>query len=240
MNDESTKAGFTLLEVLLVIGILSAIMYAIYLTFTSTLSSATYVENLSDIKQAGRAFMRILARDLSSAYLVSNSYVPREGAKFVNPTFFIGKHDSIEGREMDRVAFTSLAHKIVVISRSAEEGKLPINQSEHSQISYFVDTNEPGLLFRFDAPRFVRIELDELYGGFLQSDLNLYRYPILENVASFSLAYYDWITRDWSDEWDSTKTGRLPGLVKVTLVLKDASGNEERFFNLIEIPRGMR
>jgi len=232
--------GFTLLEVLLVVGILSAIMYAIYLTFTSTLSSSQYVQNLEDIKQEGRAFMRIFSRELSSAYLSTDSYVPREGQRYKSPAFFIGINDTYEGREMDKIIFTSLAHRIVVISPGDTSNKLPINQSEHAIISYFHDSYTPGVLFRFDAPRFVSVESAELFGGSLPSDLNSYRYPMLQNVHEFSLQYYDWISRTWSDEWDSTRVNRLPGLVKVTLVLKDASGNTERFFNLVALPRGMR
>lgn len=242
MNPDRQKVekGFTLLEVLLVIGILSAIMYSIYLTFTSTLGSSSYVEQLADIKQEGRAFMRIFAREVSSAYLTSESYVPKEGQKFINTTFFIGINDSLEGKEMDKILFTSMAHRIIVISKDANSAKLPVNQSEHAVISYFVDSSEPGILFRFDAPQFVTVESTELFGGSLPSDLNSYRYPLLDNVNEFSLQYYDWISRTWADEWDSTKTNRLPALVKVTLVLKDISGNTEKFFNLIEVPRGMR
>lgn len=232
--------GFTLLEVLLVIAILSAIMYSIYLTFTSTLSSSSYVEKIADIREQGRAFMRIFGREVSSAYLVNQSYLLKEGEKFNNPTYFIGINDSYEGKEMDKIIFTSMAHRIVVISKDADSGKLPLNQSEHALISYFMDSSAPGILFRFDAPQFITVESAELFGGSLPGGLNSYRYPLLENVSEFSLQYYDWISRTWADDWDSTKTNRLPALVKVTLVISDESGNTERFFNLIEIPRGMR
>jgi prepilin-type N-terminal cleavage/methylation domain-containing protein len=240
MYKKKDNYGFTLLEVLLVIGILSAIMYSIYLTFTSTLSSSSYVEQLADIRQQGRAFIRIFSREIASAYLISQSYVPKEGQKFNNPTFFIGINDSLDGKEMDKILFTSMAHRIIVISKDADSGKLPVNQSEHAVLSYFVDSSAPHVLFRFDAPQFVTVEGAELFGGSLPSDINSYRYPLLDNVAEFSLQYYDWVSRTWSDEWDSTKTNRLPALVKVTLVLEDTSGNTERFFNLIEVPRGIR
>lgn len=243
MNEKDAKItgdGFTLLEVLLVIAILSAIMYSIYLTFTSTLSSISYVEKVANIKQQGRAFMRIFAREVSSAYLISQSYITKEGQNLNNPTFLIGINDSYEGKEMDKIIFTSMAHRIVVISKDANSGKLPVNQSEHAVISYFVDSSEPGVLFRFDAPLFVTVESAELFGGSLPSNLNSYRYPLLENVSELSLQYFDWISRTWSDDWDSTKTNRLPGLVKITLVLSDESGNTEHFFNLIDVPRGMR
>ncbi len=240
MIGKSGERGFTLLEVLLVIAILSAIMYSIYLTFTSTLSSSAYVEELAEIKQQGRAFMRIFEREVSSAYLINQSYVPREGQRFNNPTFFIGINDSYNGKEMDKILFTSLAHRIVVISKEANSDKLPVNQSEHAVISYFVDTSEPGVLFRFDAPRFITVESAELFGGSLPSEINSFRYPLLENVEELALQYYDGLSRTWSDEWDSTKTNRLPAMVKITLVLSDSSGNKEKFFNLIEVPGGMR
>ncbi len=240
MIDKLEAKGFTLLEVLLVITILSAIMYSIYLTFTSTVSSSAYVEELADIKQQGRAFIRIFEREVSSAYLMNQSYVPKEGQKFNNPTFFIGINDNYNGKEMDKILFTSLAHRIVVISKEADSGELPVNQSEHAVISYFMDGSEPWVLFRFDAPQFITVESAELFGGSLRSEINSFRYPLLENVSEFSLQYYDWISRTWYDEWDSTKTSRLPAMVKVTLVLSGSSGNAERFFNLIEVPRGMR
>ncbi|HEY4716058.1 MAG TPA: prepilin-type N-terminal cleavage/methylation domain-containing protein [bacterium] len=233
------KKGFTLIEVLLVVAILALIMSSVYMTFTSTLKSKTYVEEISNLRQEGRAFMRIFQRNVSAAYLSAQSYVPKQGQQFQPNTFFIGIHDTYNGRDMDRLLFTSLGHMIVVSGRYHGEGEVPIGQSEHAVAGFFALSDYPGVIYLFDAPFFANVPFSDLVAGLL-GDLNKYRFPVMDGVVEFSVQYFDWVMKDWKNEWDSTKNNRLPIMVKSTLVLSDSSGREEPFYTLVELPRAIK
>jgi general secretion pathway protein J len=52
---------------------------------------------------------------------------------------------------------------------------------------------------------------------------------VAEDVDEFDLRYFDPVTQQWTDSWDSSNAtgqlGRLPSQVKVTLVLRHGPGD---------------
>jgi len=211
MQNRFRTGGFTLIEVLVAFGILALVMGAVYSSVTSSLDATRYVEERSEVYQIGRQVIFRLARELSSAYLENVGY-----------TFFKGEHDQVEGRRMDKLSFTTLAHRM---------SPMPIKgftDSEHAAVAYYwkIEYNEDEkpiltLLYRESTGFGVEIGGEE--------------YELSDGLRELDIRYFQGSTGSWLDEWDSQLQGGLPTAVAISIYLTDSSGVEVPFRTIVPL-----
>jgi general secretion pathway protein J len=96
------------------------------------------------------------------------------------------------------------------------------HESDQAEIGYFV-SRDPEQSGKYDLVRREAKRLDNLpaKGGIVN--------VLAEDVESFHLQYFEPISGDWVDQWDSTQPAgqfeRLPLQVWVTLVMKGGPGD---------------
>jgi general secretion pathway protein J len=220
----SSERGFTLIEMLIAVGVLAAICVLIYGAFAGMRGSKEAVGRIGDRNHEGREALRRISRELSSAYL--SLHKPLDPNLLVQATAFIGTR----GTPADRIDFVAFAHRR--LDRNAHE-------SDQCEISYYgspdpKDTAVTDLVRRTSA----RIDLYPEKGGrvdVLATDIDL-----------FELKYLDPQTGMWTESWDSTDAtheNQMPAYVHVTLVLnggrRAAAGRGQgtlRFETKIGIP----
>ena len=95
------RGGFTLLEVVVALGVLALIGTLTFSTIASALNTRDLLEKDDRVNHYARVAMTRLRRDLSLAYLTKNT-----SALNTYRTIFVGKDNS----EEDRVWFASLSH----------------------------------------------------------------------------------------------------------------------------------
>lgn len=194
--------GMTLIEVVVAIGILAMVSVLIHGVIDS-LTRGRKAEGLRTERahEAREALQRIV-RDVSAAYL--SMHVPSVTALMTNKTAFVGRSSS----PFDRLDFTAFAHR-----RTERDS----HESDEAEVGYFVvaDPDAPDkmdLVRREQTP----IDLDPLKGGVVN--------VVAEDVTEFEVRYFDPMTSQWVDTWDSMQvTGqpnRLPLQVSVRLVLR--------------------
>jgi len=194
--------GFTLVEVLIAVAILSLICTLLYGAFDGLQRSKEGVTRLADRYHEGRAALQRIAYELSAAYI--SAHAPPDLNLVTTKTAFIGTRDSPAAR----VDFNSFSNR-----RYDKDSK----ESDQAEISYFGSPNPDGSgqtdLARRISPR---LDLEPEHGGRVEvmaTDLDL-----------FELEYLDAANGQWTDKWDSTQAlgqhNRLPLQVRVLLVLK--------------------
>lgn len=198
--------GFTLVELLVAIAILSFISVLIYNAFASMKRSREGVERLQDRYREGRLAMARITRELQSAYI--SLHAPILASLLVQRTAFIGT----TGTPADRLDFASFSNRR--LDRNS-------HVSDQCELSYFGSPNpeQPGIT---DLARRVSttLDLDPKKGGRVE--------VMATDIDLFDLQYLDPLTGNWLDTWDTTQaiTGqpaRLPVQVKVILVLNGGS-----------------
>lgn len=200
-SNIARRRGFTLVELLVAIGILAMISTLIYGAFAGLKTSREGLMRVGDRYQEGRLAMRRVNRELQSAYL--SAHQPISPQLKVVQTAFIGKR----GTPADTVSFNSFAHRR--LDRDARE-------SDQAEISYFGADN-PKDRSIIDLVRRVnpRLDLEPDRGGRVQ--------VLATDIDLFDIEYLDPLTGRWTETWDTTQaTGqlnRLPLQVRVTLVL---------------------
>jgi general secretion pathway protein J len=198
--------AFTLLEVLVAVGIITLIGTLIYGAFHGMARSRDNIQHAADRYQQGRSALTHMSQELGSAFI--SGHVPPDQNLVVRQTVFIGA-DRGNG---DRVDFTAFAHR--QLRRDGHE-------SDQAEISYFLSNNPDGgldLVRRVDK----HIDTEPQQGGIVE--------VLADHVESFDIRYMDPVTNEWQDTWDSTQPsgqlGRLPTQVWITLVLAGGPGGQ--------------
>ena len=225
--------GFTLIEVTIAITILAIIMSFIYTTFIATLEAKRYVEDRAELYQTGWQILSRISRELEAAYLVK---VESNDVFWEPPTDFVGKDGWHQGRRMDTLTFTTLAHRDLSslwrsFAAKKEDEESDSNESEHAAISYFwqVEDYASDNVILYHRENAAMMNDPAAEGGGL--------FEMAERVKEFRLRYYDEEDKEWKDKWEwEVGDLTLPVVVEVTLTLQDLSGHEASFSTLVNIP----
>lgn len=190
------RAGFTLLEVIVALAVFAMIVGLTFGTIASALNTRDLLEADDAVNQSARIAMSRIRRDLSLAYLTTNT-----SAVNTYQTIFVARDGN-----PDRLWFASLAHQRLY--RGARE-------SDQTEITYWTeddpDTNDAMVLLRREAPRI---------DNYPERDGTIA--PLAYDVKAFDIRFLDSRTNEWREEWDSTGTEtprRLPRAAQVALTL---------------------
>lgn len=194
-RDEYSR-GFTVIEILIAVTIVSIILTIIYGSFASATRSISISRGRSDIYQIARLSLARMAEDISCAF-------PPKGVNLEDIKFgFIGEDRGLDGMPSDILNFISTSH--LKFGRSLKNSGL-------CEIGYCVETDpeteELVLLRREDDT--LDDEIDR--GGIVLE--------LAEHIKGIDFKYYDDKGEEW-DEWYSDDTNSLPRKVKITLTLE--------------------
>jgi general secretion pathway protein J len=220
MRRAPASRGFTLVELLVAIVILSLISVLIYSAFSSMKRSREGLERVEDRYREGRLAMARMTRELQSAFI--SFHAPINTSLLVEKTAFIGT----TGTPADRLDFDSFANR-----RMDRNSHI----SDQCELSYFGSPN-PDNSGVIDLARRISttLDLDPRKGGRVE--------VLATDIDLFDLQYLDPQTGNWVDTWDTTQslTGsqpRLPLQVRILLVLnggeRQAYGRGQKTIRLI-------
>jgi general secretion pathway protein J len=191
--------GFTLLEVLIAVAIMSGIVTVIYASFSTASRNVAQAETRRDAADLARTLLTKLSNDISNAY-----YSPS-----MKETFFYGKKS---GADQDAPRFDTIALTTLTNWRKPNS-----KETDLWEVGYrFEETPEKnGNVLVRKEKRELGTDNAPLEGGI--------DYTLTERVKSLRLQYYNGST--WTDDWDNTsqRSLQLPKAVEITLALDDGS-----------------
>ncbi len=207
-RDLRRPRGLTLLEVMVAIAILGMVAVLIYGAFDGLSRSKTGLSKLNDRYHVGRALMRRLAREISSAFV--SLHVPINQTLLVRKTIFSVKDSS----PIDRLDMNTLSH--LRVNANSKE-------SDQNELSYY-SSNDPNVPGKVDLVRreSAQLDLEPTKGGTVL--------VVAEDVDLFDLKLLDPTTGMWTDSWDTMQAigqpNRLPLQIRITLVLRGGKGGK--------------
>ena len=192
-----SRVGFTLIEVMVAVAILSFMGSLLVVSLRGTLTSRELVAENSDVQRSARATMGRLSREIKLAFLTSSTT-----AVNTYQTVFVGTDEA----PTDELWFASLSHR--PLYRGARE-------CDQTEITIWTETDpensEYKVLLHREAQR-----VDQY------PDQDGVVLPLAHGVARFDLKFLDGQSAEWVEEWDTRgveTANRLPRAVKIVLVL---------------------
>jgi general secretion pathway protein J len=200
------RRGFTLLEVMIAVGVLALIGALTYKSFDSAYDLKRRVETAEDRDQTVRGALDRIAREVSMTFL-SEHYDRKRFRE--RPTFFRLK----DGRREAILTVTSFAHQRL---------HLDAKESDQAVFEYRLERDDEGRTSLF---RRVKAQIDE------EPDRGGAKAVLAEDVLRFTVQAWDPRDREWRDEWDSNSPQRtggalVPPRVRVAITVKDEQGKE--------------
>ena len=200
----SQSGGFTLLEVLLAMAILSVILTVVYASFSTAGRNIEQAETIRDETDIARTLIARLSIDIANAYLMSNVIEPSL------PTRFYGKKEEREG--VIGTGDKKIRHDSINLTTLTNWRKHDSKEMELWEVGYFFREKPDGkgyVLFRREK-RELSKDVPVLEGGV--------EYEITDRVESLQMTYStNGLT--WTDDgWDSQSRG-LPKMVEIVLAL---------------------
>ena len=231
----TSDRGFTLMEILVAVGILSMVSAMVYGSISVTLRSQRLVMKTQEVYHAGRVALTRMGRDLSCAFLSKHVGVMER----VTETTFKGSDDDL--------VFTYLCHTRVFPTRP---------ESDQGVVSYFLKSGsgKGKVLVRKEKPW-----IDD------RPDREGDELVLAEGVKDLEIEYWDADAEDWTDSWkavledmepiiqdaevrktekvlkkvltgeDEDEDFRLPQRIRITLVLLDEWGEDYTFETQVEL-----
>jgi general secretion pathway protein J len=208
--------GFTLLEVLISVAIISIILTVIYGAYTSNLETVQSIRRDSEVTQAGRVTLDIMTRDLESLFFTTMD--KKEGEPKIK-LGLIGRNESLGGKPAGRMDLTTT-------NRLTPE-KIGM-QVDLCEVGYFLKETQGQndlTLWRRDS-NVVDEKLDE--GG--------QAFELVRGVSALEIVYQDQDGQE-TDSWDTTVDDKdkqhLPLLIRIKLTLLDAQGKNHVFMTAV-------
>lgn len=195
-----SQKGFSLMEVLISVAILSAMSLLIYASTGQILDGKLKVEKKDAFIHSVRLSLSMMVSDLRQAVLYHKSMHGKEN-NFVS---------GFQGTDT-RIDFSTLSHFHYI-----EDAK----DTDQVTVAYWLEKEEEGDYYKLMRRESQRLgeKIDE--GG--------KAYTLMNHVKELRFEYYDSNKEEWTQEWDTTKVsalGRMPQAVKIFITLIEE--NEE-------------
>jgi len=202
--------GFTLLEVVLAVGITAMMGALIAAAFQTGYRAKELVEGEADRYRALRTASDRMTREISSAFVSDHYDTRRFRDQNDRPTNFIGTRE--------RLLFTSMAHQ-----RLYSDAK----ESDQMVVEYFTKSaSAPGGQTKLNLVRRENSILDD------RMDRGGVEDVLIEGIKRIDFAYWDSDKKDWVDEWDTRRIEKksiLPVRVRISICAVDETGREARY-----------
>ncbi|TGK35016.1 prepilin-type N-terminal cleavage/methylation domain-containing protein [Leptospira gomenensis] len=200
------RAGFTLIEISVVVMLLGVIFTGIFSTYYTSLRISR-----ESSSPGGAAKRDILLTMENIRSTISMSFFHQTQRRLI----FVGKNDGRAGERKDRLDFAA-THP------NSEETSMP----EVREVSFYLKPMQ-------EDPNYnvlIRRE-DEMVDRYPKSGGT--EYVLLNYVKSFQLKYSRTGAK-WEDEWDSKLTKVLPRLIRIELIVN--SGKKEVRYETLAFP----
>ncbi len=204
----SNRSGFTLIEVIIALGIMVMIAGLAWTTLAGSIKLRDVLAEDDAVARSARVTLNKLSQELELAYITDNTT-----SIGTYRTVFTGEDDGDESI----LWFATTGHRRTYMnSRECDQSEVTIWTEEDPEIN-----GQMVLLHRESG--FIDQEPDE--GGAIL--------PLARGVTKFQLRYYDGTTGEWQETWDTQSTetlNRLPRAVEIVLGLAAPDPDDEDDF----------
>lgn len=206
LRSRRAPAGFTLIEVMLVMAIFASLLTLMWSSFSEASRNKKRVEAAQERTHTVRVALLRMAREIEMAYRSDNNPVSSTEQR----TRFVG----VSRPDVDELTFSAFAHQRL---RSG------VAEADTSMIMYYGERDPDDRrvlnLMRRETRRLQALDPAAIPGE---------AYVLCPDIVRLKFGYFDIRRKEWRDEWDTRpgKQGYLPVHVRIELTVLDERGQE--------------
>jgi general secretion pathway protein J len=212
-NQDFAKAtsgkGFTLVELLIAVGITGIITVLVYGSFARTFDTREFVLQSQERYHTVRVALERMAREISMAFVYDCREVDTPTGERRHKTLFKVEREG----KVDRMVFTSFSHLRLFKD---------VNESDQNVLSYYGEGDpEDSSITNLVRREKTRIDGEPEEGG----DALV----LCPDIESLHFELWDEDKEEFVEEWDCSqieRLNRLPPMVRITLTVIDEYGEE--------------
>ena len=234
--------GFTLVEIVIAIAILSIILGTAYSSVTQILNCKKILDDKRDLSVTAYAVLRRLTREfqlsvdefplLFSEDTTDNKDIPN--------LFFLGEKGSSgigSNSSGDSVTFVAQEGGQYLPDGGTHTGmvqltyrlmKDPEKREDNAALSLVREEIPYATLPNTSDPKEWKKAKEKAFK-------NRMTFPITDNVESFKVRYYDLENDKWVEVWDQDRKGLLPALIQFSIRLRSPLGSVQTYSTMVPI-----
>jgi general secretion pathway protein J len=206
------QAGFTLIEVMIAVGILCLMMVIAWGSVVQTMRASKHFGLVQDRYREARNALARMAGDIECAYISGNEDRTAQEPR----TFFIGDNAG----DVSALRFSAFAHTRLYADA---------NESDQTEIGYFSGP-DPVLRGQTDILRRESRRMPSTAQGEKWDTVAGETDVLFAGVTKLKLSYFDWRDKEWKETWSTqgidASAGRMPTRVRIMLTFLDEDGKE--------------
>lgn len=223
-------SGFTLIEIVISISILSIILTITYSAMTQILRSKNLLEDRRELNSMAYAVLNRLTREYQLAYSGIGLLPKRDDPKGIqSPSDYnlVGEQKQLSnGKRGDTIIFLAL-----------EGGQYLPDGGTHSglvQLTYRVE-EDPEKADQMPKRYLLIREETPLIRPFEKAFTKTMIFPVVDNVVSLRYRFYEQEKEEFLEEWDPEENRKLPSQLEVSLELISPAGDISSYVTTVPL-----
>lgn len=212
------NSGFTLMEVMIAVAIVSIMGGLIYASFGPMLRAKEVIEAESEHYRSLNVALSRMSREISMAFVSNDFDHTRYRDKNDQPTFFVG--------ERDNLTFTAFAHqRRYKDAKESDQAVFDYHLGHDPDAELGSAGSDHDVLLRRENP-LLELETDSCRSSSRAEECGP-TMVLSEEVKKVKFEYYDDQKHEWVNEWSTRRDrDRLPERVRITITATDENGKD--------------
>lgn len=233
-SKRRTQSGFTLLEVLIAVGLLAVLSLAIFQTTSTSFDLNHRLSAETADATAILLSLQAVESDLSQIYSPVVGNIPPK-PEMKTEEFWSAP---VRSDGMRRSRFKGSAEKITFIANNNRRVEADTPQSDFQKVTWEVDRNANNTFTLYRTTDWDAFQYQE--GSARKPE----RVALLENLSSAKFTFYSKEKKAWEEAWDSENSytkeeSRFPDLIALKIEAPDPMNNENQLAWQIEVRPNM-
>lgn len=223
-TSSSRSKGFTLIEVILAISILSIMVVLNYRMIKNLIDAKLIVDDKREAMFVANSVLSRLTRELQLAVTKPKLLPPCDQPGAPRSTVFV----ATPGGQGNGAVLTFSAREAgqFIPQGGTRSGVVQLTYRVESDPDSKNDKNAGLLLIRDEMPNRNPVQA---------ACKNVIRFPITSNLVGLEYKFYDKKTRQWLDDWSGPKSSALPDIVQFSLTLKSPKGDIDTYTTAVTL-----
>ena len=226
------QGGFTLIELVIAIGILGIIMGIAYASLSQIIRSKTALDDERDLSMVANAVINRLSRELQLVYYGDgreNLLPPRNNLKGPSPssTTLLGEQRSLSNGEAgDSITFLASEAGQYLPDGGTHTGIVQITYRAEPNPEQSSDTDSVFFLIRDETPK--TRPYDQAYKRTMT-------FPVTSRLVGLEFKYFNGDKEEWASSWGQNGESKLPLIIQFSFSLRSPAGKIRTYASAVPV-----